>query len=96
MLYCCEVCGKKHTTEEQALECEKAHREEQARKEELAKEKTERAKAVSDKFDEFLAEKKKFEDDYGETLMIALTDSNYRNTLKDLLDTFTFWTSVIK
>ena len=39
MLYCCETCGKRYSTEEQALECERVHKEEKARQEELAKEK---------------------------------------------------------
>ena len=36
MLYCCETCGKKFTTEEEALNCERTHAEEKAKKEERA------------------------------------------------------------
>lgn len=31
MLYCCETCGKKFTTEEEALGCERVHAEEKAK-----------------------------------------------------------------
>ena len=44
MLYCCETCGKKFTTEEQALDCEQIHAEEKAKKEELSKGREDRVK----------------------------------------------------
>lgn len=54
MLYCCEVCGKKHTTEEKALECERLHEEEKARREELVKEKENSEKEISKLWDELM------------------------------------------
>ena len=44
MLYCCETCGKKFTTEEQALDCERVHAEEKAKREELSKAREDRGK----------------------------------------------------
>lgn len=58
MLYCCETCGKKFTTEEQALDCERVHAEEKAKKEELSKAREDRVKEVNSLF-------KTFYNDYG-------------------------------
>lgn len=66
MFYCCEVCGKKHTSEEKALECERLHEEEKAKREELAKEKEERIKDINFLVAELEGEIKKFRNDYGE------------------------------
>lgn len=65
MLYCCEVCEKKHTSEEQALECERVHREEKARQEELAKEKEVRIKELNELTETLKVKVEKFRDDYG-------------------------------
>ena len=50
MLYCCETCGKRYSTEEQALDCEKVHAEEKAKKEALLKTREDRAKEVNSLF----------------------------------------------
>ena len=65
MLYCCEVCGKKFTTEEQALDCERVHAEEKAKREELSKAREDREKEVNGYFKAFYDAYKKFYNDYG-------------------------------
>ena len=65
MLYCCETCGKKFTTEEQALDCEKVHAEEKAKKEELLKAREDRIKEVDSLFKTFYDAYKSFYRDYG-------------------------------
>lgn len=65
MLYCCETCGKKFTTEEEALNCERTHAEEKAKKEELLKAKEDRVKEVDSLFKTFYDAYKSFYRDYG-------------------------------
>ena len=65
MLYCCETCGKRYSTEEQALDCERVHAEEKAKKEELSKAREGRAKEVDSLFKTFYDAYKSFYNDYG-------------------------------
>ena len=65
MLYCCETCGKKFTTEEQALDCERVHAEEKAKREKLSKAREDRAKDVDSLFNTFYDAYKSFYRDYG-------------------------------
>ena len=65
MLYCCETCGKRYTTEEQALDCERVHAEEKAKKEELLKTREDRVKEVDSLFKTFYDAYKSFYNDYG-------------------------------
>ena len=65
MLYCCETCGKRYSTEEQALNCEKVHAEEKAKKEELSKAREDRVKEVDRLFKTFYNAYKSFYNDYG-------------------------------
>ena len=65
MLYCCETCGKKFTTEEQALDCERVHSEEKAKREKLSKAREGRAKEVDSLFKTFYGAYKAFYNDYG-------------------------------
>ena len=65
MLYCCETCGKKFTTEEEALNCEKVHAEEKAKREQLSKAKLDREKEVNSLFKTFYDAYKSFYNDYG-------------------------------
>ena len=65
MLYCCETCGKKYTTEEEALDCERVHAEEKAKREELSKVREDRAKEVDSLFKTFYDAYKSFYNDYG-------------------------------
>ena len=65
MLYCCETCGKRYSTEEQALNCERVHAEEKAKKEELSKARDDRAKEVDSLFKTFYDAYKSFYNDYG-------------------------------
>ena len=65
MLYCCETCGKRYSTEEQALDCERVHAEEKAKKEELVKAREDRAKEVDSLFKTFYNSYKSFYNDYG-------------------------------
>ena len=78
MLYCCEVCGKKHTSEEKALECERLHEEEKVRREEFAKEKESRISEINLLVANLEGEIKKFRNDYGEypPVNIAISKSN--------------------
>ena len=67
MLYCCETCGKKYSTEEEALDCERVHAEEKAKakREELSKAREDRAKEVNSLFKTFYDAYKAFYNDYG-------------------------------
>ena len=65
MLYCCETCGKRYSTEEEALNCERVHAEEKAKKEELVKARDDREKEVNGYFKAFYDAYKKFYNDYG-------------------------------
>lgn len=64
MLYCCETCGKRYSREEQALDCEKVHAEEKAKREELVKAREDRAKEVNSLFKTFCDAYKSFYNDY--------------------------------
>ena len=65
MLYCCGNCGKIYSTEEQALDCEKVHAEEKAKKEELLKAREDRENEVNSLFKTFYDAYKLFYRDYG-------------------------------
>ena len=65
MLYCCETCGKRYSTEEEALGCERVHAEEKAKKEELVKAREARVKEVDSLFKTFYDAYKSFYNDYG-------------------------------
>ena len=65
MLYCCENCGKRYSTEEEALNCERVHAEEKAKKEELVKAREDRVKEVDSLFKTFYNAYKSFYNDYG-------------------------------
>ena len=65
MLYCCETCGKRYSTEEEALDCERVHAEEKAKRDELVKARDDREKEVNGYFKAFYDAYKKFYNDYG-------------------------------
>ena len=65
MLYCCETCGKRYSTEEEALDCERVHAEEKAKKEELLKTRDDREKEVDSLFKTFYDAYKSFHNDDG-------------------------------
>ena len=65
MLYCCETCGKRYSTEEEALDCERVHAEEKAKREQLSKAKSDRVKEVDGLFKTFYDAYKSFYNDYG-------------------------------
>ena len=65
MLYCCETCGKRYSTEEQALDCERVHAEEKAKRDELVKARDDREKEVNGYFKAFYDAYKSFYNDYG-------------------------------
>ena len=77
MLYCCETCGKRYSTEEEALECERVHKEEKARQEELAKEKEIRTNDIQKSIKNLNKDIEKFFDDYGMYPDVVVTA--YRN-----------------
>lgn len=66
MLYCCEKCGKRYTTENEALKCEKVHAEEKARKEELEKTKNESLKVIQSMADSLNKKIELYYNEYGE------------------------------
>lgn len=65
MLYCCEECGKKFSTETEALNCEKVHAEEQAKQKELEKIKEDRANEIRDIYKNLNEKYKQYFKDYG-------------------------------
>ena len=65
MLYCCETCGKRYSTEKEALDCEKLHAEEKVKRDELSKARDDREKEVNGYFKAFYDAYKKFYNDYG-------------------------------
>lgn len=65
MLYCCETCGKRYSTEKEALDCEKVHAEEKAKREQLSKARSDREKEVDGLFKTFYNAYKSFYNDYG-------------------------------
>ena len=65
MLYCSATCGKRYSTEEEALDCEKVHAEEKAKREELSKARDDRAKEINSLFKTFYDAYKSFYNDYG-------------------------------
>ena len=65
MLYCCETCGKRYSTEEQALDCERVHAEEKVKRDELVKAREDRVKEVNSLFKTFYDAYKSFYNDYG-------------------------------
>ena len=65
MLYCCETCGKRYSTEKEALDCERVHAEEKAKRDELVKAREGREKEVNSLFKTFYDAYKSFYNDYG-------------------------------
>ena len=65
MLYCCETCAKRYSTEKEALDCERVHAEEKAKREELSKARDDRVKEVNSLFKTFYDAYKSFYNDYG-------------------------------
>ena len=65
MLYCCETCGKRYSTEKEALDCEKVHAEEKAKREQLSKARSDREKEVDGLFKTFYDAYESFYNDYG-------------------------------
>lgn len=65
MLYCCENCGKRYSTEKEALDCERVHAEEKAKRDELVKAREDRVKEVDSLFKTFYDTYKSFYNDYG-------------------------------
>lgn len=86
MLYCCEVCGKKHTSEEKALECERLHEEEKARREELVKEKESRTDTINELFSTLEKQINDYKNDYGEYPIVVLSGKKNVNTLHSIMD----------
>lgn len=66
MLYCCETCGKKFTTEEQALDCEQAHINRQKKLDELEKQKNEKIKEIQNDYKALNEKYQQYVKDYGE------------------------------
>lgn len=65
MLYCCETCGKRYSTEEQALDCERVHAEEKAKREELSKAREDRTKEIREDYKALSEKCEQYFKDYG-------------------------------
>lgn len=79
MLYCCETCGKRYSTEKEALDCERVHAEEKARKEALAKTREDRLNELNNDIKAFEEKYNKFCDDYNEYPSISIACHNLKN-----------------
>lgn len=65
MLYCCETCGKRYSTEEEALDCEKVHAEEKAKREQLSKVKEDRINEIKEDYKALNEKCEQYFKDYG-------------------------------
>ena len=81
MLYCCEVCGKKFNTGEQALGCERVHSEERARREKLVKLKDEKTKEILNDYERLVKKYKQYFKDYGEYPIINISSIETLNPI---------------
>lgn len=86
MLYCCETCGKKFTTEEQALDCERVHAEEKAQAEYLKMQKETRINEINEKCNAVISAVKEYEKDYKKVPVIKFADKSDYNMLRSLMD----------
>ena len=85
MLYCCEVCKATYNTEHDALDCEKRHAEEKAKREELNKQRDERVDEIKSDYKALHEKVEKYRKDYG-------TYPRVRNSNTDIIeDIFKFW-----
>lgn len=75
MLYCCEECGKKYSTEEDAITCEKKHAEEKAKREEVAKERDKRFKEIESDYKTLNDKVLQYHKDYGEYPFVKPIDT---------------------
>lgn len=94
MLYCCEVCGKKHTSEEKALECERLHEEERARREELAKKEEERIKEIETAYNNLMDLVRTYNEDYHKPVEFKFTgmkDKDFTECVNSIKRIFEIW-----
>ena len=65
MLYCCETCGKRYSTEKEALDCERVHAEEKAKREQLSKAKEDRINEIKEDYKALNDKCEQYFKDYG-------------------------------
>lgn len=65
MLYCCETCGKRYSTEEEALDCERVHAEEKVKREQLSKVKEDRINEIKEDYKALNEKCEQYFKDYG-------------------------------
>ena len=87
MLYCCETCGKRYSTEEEALDCERVHAEEKAKREELAKKEEERIKEIETAYEHLMDLARKYNEDYHKSVEFKFTGMKDRE-LAECIDSF--------
>lgn len=85
MLYCCEVCKTTYNTEHDALDCEKRHAEEKAKREELDKQRNERVDEIKDIISTLKSKVDDFKNDYGFYPTEAIAGKRYANLLDSII-----------
>lgn len=64
MYYGCETCGQRYFTEHDALDCEKRHAEEKAKREEMDKQRNERLKEIESDWNKLVEKVSQYRNDY--------------------------------
>lgn len=85
MLYCCEVCKATYNTEYDALDCEKRHAEEKAKREELDRQRNERVDEIKDIISTLKSKVDDFKNDYGFYPTEAIAGKRYANLLDSII-----------
>ena len=65
MLYCCETCDKRYSTEKEALNCERVHAEEKAKRKQLSKVKEDRINEIKEDYKALNEKCEQYFKDYG-------------------------------
>lgn len=85
MLYCCEVCKTTYNTEYDALDCEKRHAEEKAKREELDRQRNERVDEIKDIISTLKSKVEDFKNDYGFYPTEVIAGKRYANLLDSII-----------
>lgn len=75
IVYMCSECGKRFDDEAGALACEKAHKEERARRQKLQDEKESRAKSIKEAYRKLIKDIEAYNKDYNEPAEIPFTST---------------------
>ena len=85
MYYGCETYGQRYFTEHDALDCEKRHAEEKAKREEMDKQRTERVDEIKDIISTLKDKIDNFKNDYGFYPTEAIAGKRYANLLDSII-----------